>query len=62
MEKCNSHGGKREGAGRKATGRKRLTTTLTLSPKVIDYLKTKGRTKSDYVEALICADMIKGEA
>jgi hypothetical protein len=62
MDEAIKHGGKREGAGRKATGRKRITTTLTLSPKVIDYLKTKGRTKSDYVEALICADMIKGEA
>lgn len=62
MAEIVKHGGKREGAGRKSTGRKRITTTLTLSPKVVDYLKTKGRAKSDYVEALICADMIKGEA
>lgn len=57
MDNKSTHGGKREGAGRKATGRKRITTTLTLSPKVVDYLKTKGRAKSDYVEMLILADI-----
>lgn len=60
MQIKNNHGGKREGAGRKATGRTKITTTLTFSPHIIEYLKTKGRAKSEYVEQLILNDIERG--
>lgn len=60
MEKCNSHGGKREGAGRKATGRVRGTHTLTLSPESAEKLKSIGREKSEYIDRLILADIKRG--
>lgn len=60
MEKSKSNkGGKREGAGRKPTGRKKITTTLTFSPEVLEYLRTKGRRQSEYVEELIKADILQ---
>lgn len=57
MQRKNNHGGKREGAGRKATGRTKVTTTFTLSPDIVEYLKTKGRAKSEYIESLVMADI-----
>lgn len=60
--KNNNHGGKREGAGRKSKGRSKVTTTFTLSPDVVEYLKTKGRAKSEYIEELILANIKKSEA
>jgi hypothetical protein len=57
MEKCNSHGGRREGAGRKASGKVRGTHTLTLSQESADKLKSIGRDKSEYIDRLILADI-----
>ena len=57
----NNHGGKREGAGRKASGKVRGTHTLTLSPEAAEKLKSIGRGKSEYIDRLILAD-IKSEA
>lgn len=59
MEKCNNHGGKREGAGRKASGKVRGTHTLTLSPEAAEKLKSIGRAKSEYIERLIEEDIKK---
>lgn len=53
----NSHGGKREGAGRKASGKVRGTHTLTLSPEAAEKLKSIGRAKSEYIDRLIMADI-----
>lgn len=55
----NNHGGKREGAGRKATGKVRGTHTLTLSPESAEKLKSIGRDKSEYIDRLILADINK---
>lgn len=52
-----SHGGKREGAGRKASGKVRGTHTLTLSPEAAEKLKSIGRAKSEYIDRLIMADI-----
>lgn len=57
MEKYNNHGGKRDGAGRKASGKVRGTHTLTLSPEATDKLKSVGREKSEYIDRLILADI-----
>lgn len=62
MQTKNNHGGKREGAGRKASGRSKVTTTFTLSPYIVEFLKTKGRAKSEYIEELILSDIKKSEA
>ena len=51
------HGGKREGAGRKASGKVRSTHTLTLSPEAADKLKSVGRAKSVYIDRLILQDL-----
>ncbi|MBR3912538.1 MAG: hypothetical protein IKJ48_07750 [Alistipes sp.] len=59
MEKCNNHGGKREGAGRKASGKVRGTHTLTLSPEAAEKLKAVGRDKSEYIDRLIMEDIKK---
>jgi hypothetical protein len=53
-------GGKREGAGRKASGKVRGTHTLTLSPEAAERLKSVGREKSEYIERLILADIKRG--
>jgi hypothetical protein len=52
-----THGGKREGAGRKASGKVRATHTLTLSPEAAEKLKSVGRDKSEYIERLILEDI-----
>jgi hypothetical protein len=58
--KNNMRGGKREGAGRKASGRVRGTHTLTLSPEAAERLKSVGRDKSEYIDRLIMADIKRG--
>ena len=60
MEKCNSHGGKREGAGRKASGKVGKSYYLTLSLEATEKLKTVGRDKSEYIDKLILADIKRG--
>jgi hypothetical protein len=52
-----THGGKREGAGRKASGKVRGTHTLTLSPEAAEKLKSVGREKSNYIDRLILMDI-----
>lgn len=59
MDKCNNHGGKRDGAGRKPSGKVRATHTLTLSPECAEKLKSIGRDKSEYIDRLILADINK---
>ena len=56
----NTHGGKREGAGRKASGKIGKSYYLTLSPEATEKLKTVGRDKSDYIDRLILADIKRG--
>lgn len=56
-----THGGKREGAGRKPSGKVRSHHTLTLSPEATERLNAQGRDKSEYIDRLILAD-IKSEA
>ncbi len=53
----NKRGGKREGAGRKASGKVRGTHTLTLSPEAAERLKSIGRAKSEYIDRLILQDL-----
>lgn len=60
MTTNNNHGGKREGAGRKASGKVRATHTLTLSPEAAEKLKSIGRAKSEYIDRLIIADIKRG--
>ena len=56
MEK-NTHGGKREGAGRKASGKVGKSYYLTLSQEATERLNAQGRDKSDYIDRLIMADI-----
>lgn len=59
MEKCNNHGGKREGAGRKASGKVGKAYYLTLLQEAAEKLKAVGRDKSEYIERLILEDINK---
>ena len=59
MEKCNSHGGQREGAGRKASGKVGKSYYLTLSQEAAEKLRSVGRDKSEYIDRLIIADINK---
>lgn len=59
MERCNNHGGKREGAGRKASGKVGKSYYLTLSQEATERLNTQGRDKSDYIDRLILEDINK---
>ena len=59
MEKCNSRGGKREGAGRKASGKVGKSYYLTLSQEATEHLSAQGRDKSEYIERLILEDIKK---
>ena len=59
MEKCNSRGGKREGAGRKASGKVGKSYYLTLSQEANERLNAQGRDKSKYIERLIMEDINK---
>ena len=56
---CNSHGGKREGAGRKASGKVGKSYYLTLSQEAAEKLRSVGRDKSEYIDRLIIADINK---
>lgn len=60
MSATNSRGGRRAGAGRKASGKVRGTHTLTLSPEAAEKLKSIGRDKSEYIDRLIVADIKRG--
>lgn len=51
------HGGKREGAGRKASGKVGKAYYLTLSPEATEKLQSVGRDKSEYIDKLIMADI-----
>lgn len=57
MEKCNNHGGRREGAGRKASGKVGKAYYLTLSQEATEKLKSVGRGKSEYIDRLILLDI-----
>ena len=59
MDNKTTHGGKREGAGRKASGKVRSSHTLTLSPEATEKLKSVGRDKSEYIDRLIMKDINK---
>lgn len=56
----NNHGGKREGAGRKASGKVGKSYYLTLSQEVTEKLQSVGRDKSEYIDKLIMADIKRG--
>ena len=60
MDNKTTHGGKREGAGRKASGKIGKSYYLTLSLEATEKLKTVGRDKSDYIDRLILADIKRG--
>lgn len=60
MDNKTTHGGKREGAGRKASGKVRSSHTLTLSPEAAEKLKSVGRDKSEYIDRLILDDIKRG--
>lgn len=57
MKSSNSHGGKREGAGRKSSGKVGKSYYLTLSPEATEKLQSVGRCKSEYIDKLIMADI-----
>lgn len=59
MKSSNNHGGKREGAGRKASGKVGKAYYLTLSQETAERLNAQGRDKSVYIERLIMADINK---
>lgn len=59
MEKCNNHGGKREGAGRKASGKVGKAYYLTLSQEATERLNAQGKDKSEYIDRLIIEDIKK---
>ena len=60
MEQTKSkRGGRREGAGRKPSGVKKVTVTFSLSLEVVELLRTKGRQQSAYIEQLVIADWEK---
>lgn len=59
MKSSNNHGGKREGAGRKASGKVGKAYYLTLSKEATEKLKAVGRDKSEYIENLIMEDINK---
>lgn len=60
-ELLRTHGGKREGAGRKASGKVGKSYYLTLSPEATEELNSVGRDKSEYIDRLILADIKRGE-
>lgn len=59
MMSSNNHGGKREGAGRKASGKVGKSYYLTLSQEATEKLSSIGRDKSEYIERLIMGDINK---
>ena len=60
MMSSNNHGGRREGAGRKASGKVGKSYYLTLSQEATEKLSSIGRDKSEYIERLIIADIKRG--
>lgn len=60
MKSSNNHGGKREGAGRKASGKVGKAYYLTLSQEATERLEAQGRGKSEYIDRLILADIKRG--
>lgn len=60
MKSSNTHGGKREGAGRKASGKVGKAYYLTLSQEATERLNAQGRDKSEYIDRLILADIKRG--
>lgn len=61
MMSSNNHGGKREGAGRKASGKVGKSYYLTLSQEATEKLSSIGRDKSEYIDKLIMADIKRGQ-
>lgn len=59
MKSSNTHGGKRKGAGRKASGKVGKAYYLTLSQEATERLNAQGRDKSEYIERLILEDINK---
>lgn len=57
MSDKTTHGGKRDGAGRKASGKVGKSYYLTLSQEATERLNTQGRDKSEYIDRLILADI-----
>lgn len=57
MKSSNTRGGKREGAGRKASGKVGKSYYLTLSQEANERLNAQGRDKSEYIDRLILADI-----
>lgn len=60
MDNKTTHGGKRKGAGRKASGKVGKAYYLTLSQEATERLEAQGRDKSEYIERLILADIKRG--
>lgn len=60
MDNKTTHGGKRDGAGRKASGKVGKAYYLTLSQEAVERLEAQGRDKSEYIERLILADIKRG--
>lgn len=58
MSDKTTHGGKREGAGRKASGKVGKSYYLTLSPEATEKLKNVYN-KSEYIDRLIMEDINK---
>lgn len=61
MDNKTTHGGKREGAGRKASGKVGKAYYLTLSQEATEKLKSVGRGKSEYIDRLILVDIGVGD-
>lgn len=60
MEETKSkRGGRREGAGRKPSGIAKANVTLSFSLEILEFLRTKGRGQSAYIERLIREDQAK---
>jgi hypothetical protein len=60
MDNKTTHGGKRAGAGRKASGKVGKSYYLTLSQEATERLSAQGRDKSEYIDRLILADIKRG--
>lgn len=56
MNNKDARGGRREGAGRKSSGKERLYVTLTISHEAAERLKSVDN-KSEYIDRLILADI-----
>ena len=61
MEETKRRGGRREGAGRKPGEVKKVTVTFSMSPDVVEILRTYGRQQSAYIEKLVRDDQQRNE-